>query len=357
VTAAAALHLRGVVLPEAEERDLWLDGDRIRLDPVPGAETVVAGGWLLPGLVDAHTHPGADGPGAPFDEELLRRHLLEQRAAGVTLLRAPGSAARIPGWVHDDPELPRLQSAGPWLATPGRFFGDWGRHVGEEELAAAAVEEARAGQGWCKVIGDWEPDDPPVPAPVLTAVAEAVHAAGGRLAVHCQTRDGCRAAVEAGVDSLEHGMHLDPTLLDRMAAQGTALVPTMSGFAGVLDDVRARPAGPRRDWFLGGWDALGPTAAAAHEAGVLVLAGTDSAGGGPPAFGAIAGEVGLLAGAGLPPAAAVAAASWSARSWLGLPGLVEGAPADVVAFDRDPRADVGVLASPARVVLRGRVVA
>ena len=53
------LHVRGVVLPEREERSVWIDGGVLRADPVAGADTVIDGGWLLPGLVDVHTHPGA----------------------------------------------------------------------------------------------------------------------------------------------------------------------------------------------------------------------------------------------------------------------------------------------------------
>ena len=138
------LHVRGTVLPEREERSLWIDGGVLREEPVAGAGTVADGGWLLPGLVDVHTHPGAERPGDPFDESVLRRHLADHAAAGVLLIRAPGSAARIPGWAHDAGGLPRVRSAGPWLATPGRFFPGWGRHVTEEDLAEAAVQEAAA---------------------------------------------------------------------------------------------------------------------------------------------------------------------------------------------------------------------
>src|SRR5512135_2318464 len=67
------LHVRGIVLPERVERSVWIDGGVIREDPVPGADTVVNGGWLVPGLADVHTHPGAERPGDPFDESLLRR--------------------------------------------------------------------------------------------------------------------------------------------------------------------------------------------------------------------------------------------------------------------------------------------
>jgi imidazolonepropionase-like amidohydrolase len=384
------LHVRGTVLPEREVRSLYIDGGVLREDPVEDAETVASGGWLLPGLVDVHTHPGAEKPGDPFDESVLRAELADHAAAGVLLIRAPGSAARIPGWAHDADGLPRVRSAGPWLATPGRFLAGWGRHVTEAELAGAAAEEAAAaheaaarpraagqagreppgglgtGQaaasgpgpapwpatGWCKIIGDWAWDEPPVPLAVLRDVTSAVHAIGGKVSVHGQTAAGCAHAVAAGADSLEHGLHLDPALLDQMAAQGTALVPTLNAFAASAFRVRAWDPGPRRDAYLAGWAALPSTARAAYEAGVTVLAGTDT-----HPCGTVAEEVERLISAGLPRAAAVGAASWTARAWLGLPGLTDGAPADLVIFDEDPVAHPDVLHHPRRIILRGQILA
>jgi imidazolonepropionase-like amidohydrolase len=384
------LHVRGTVLPEREERSLWIDGGVLREDPVADAETVADGGWLLPGLVDVHTHPGADKPGDPFDESVLRTDLADHAAAGVLLIRAPGSAARIPGWAHHADGLPRVRSAGPWLATPGRFFAGWGRQVTEAGLADAAAEEAAAalkaasdpeaaapagrepatalgtGQaaapapgpvpapaaGWCKIIGDWAWDEPPVPLAILRDATSAVHAIGGKVSVHGQTAAGCAHAVAAGVDSLEHGMHLDPGLLDQMAAQGTALVPTLNAFAASAFRVRAWDPGPRRDSYLSGWAAMPATTRAAYEAGVTVLAGTDT-----HPCGTVAEEVERLISAGLPRAAAVGAASWAARAWLGLPGLTDGAPADLVIFDEDPVAHPDVLHHPRRIILRGQILA
>jgi imidazolonepropionase-like amidohydrolase len=96
------------------------------------------------------------------------------------------------------------------------------------------------------------------------------------------------------------------------------------------------------------------TIGAAHEAGVPIYAGTDA--GGVLPHGLIAAEVQELATYGLTPYEALGAASWAARQWLGRPGLEEGAPADFCVYDADPLADLAVLAHPARVVLRGRVV-
>jgi len=103
--------------------------------------------------------------------------------------------------------------------------------------------------------------------------------------------------------------------------------------------------------YVGTIGDLAGCARAAHEAGVTVLAGTDT-----HPCGTIAQEVERLISAGLPRAAALGAACWTARSWLGLPGLVDGAPADLVVFAEDPVAHPDVLHHPSRIILRGQVV-
>jgi imidazolonepropionase-like amidohydrolase len=82
-----------------------------------------------------------------------------------------------------------------------------------------------------------------------------------------------------------------------------------------------------------------------------VYCGTDAGGSLP--HGLVAREVAELRTAGLPDRAALDAACWSARRWLGRPGLAEGEPADLVLYPADPRLDVAVLAHPTAVVLRG----
>lgn len=67
----------------------------------------------------------------------------------------------------------------------------------------AAAQAART--GWAKVVADWRADDAPLPVEVLTAVVEAVHAAGGRVAVHTQNRAGGEASVPACADRAEPG--------------------------------------------------------------------------------------------------------------------------------------------------------
>jgi imidazolonepropionase-like amidohydrolase len=145
-------------------------------------------------------------------------------------------------------------------------------------------------------------------------------------------------------------MGLDSDLLSQMAAQGTALTPTLSVITSVLADIRQRPGSPGKDWSLGGATVHGQLAAAAAEAGVTILAGTDSR-----PCGRVADEIRAMAAAGVPPHQVIGAASWAARSYLGLSGLGEGAPADAVIYDADPRRDLSQLAAPRAVVLRGQI--
>src|SRR5581483_11878915 len=91
----------------------------------------------------------------------------------------------------------------------------------------------------------------------------------------------------------------------------------------------------------------------AAGAGVTVLAGADA---GMAPHGLIREEIRRLRRAGLEPDRALGAASWAARSWLGLPGIEEGAPADLVAYRRNPLEHLDALAEPALIMLDGRIV-
>lgn len=343
--AMTVIRVRGRALPSGEQVDLYADGDRWTPDPVAGADLIE--GWLLPGLVDAHTHPGAEQIADPMDEKILRDDLHRHVDSGVTLIRSPGLPGDPPPWFGHDPDVPRAVHAGPWIARHGEFFDGWGRRADPDGLPDLAAAQA-ARSGWAKIIADWRDADDHVPVAVLREIVARVHAVGGRVAVHSQQRSGGAAAVEAGVDSLEHGMWLDPALLHRMAAQGTALTPTLAVMQAGVPIVSAREDYPAKRWYLDGVAAHPSLTAAAAEAGVTLLAGTDSR-----PHGTIAAEVRALAAAGVSTHDALAAASWSARAYLGMPGLEPGAPADAVVYAADPRTDLAQLDHPLAVILRG----
>ena len=98
----------------------------------------------------------------------------------------------------------------------------------------------------------------------------------------------------------------------------------------------------------------------AFAAGVAIYtgtdAGTDADAGGSLPRGLIRDEIRALIGAGIPQNEVIAQASWRGREWLGLPGLVEGAAADFVVLDHDPRVELATMLAPVRIVPRGAVV-
>jgi imidazolonepropionase-like amidohydrolase len=251
-------------------------------------------------------------------------------------------------------------TAGRFLSAPGRYFPGAAVEVEPDALAAAALEQLATSDGWVKIVGDWvDPVDgvwrPTFPPSALDDAARGVHAAGGRLAIHAADHDAIGAAVDAGFDSIEHGLGLSTDQIERMAAGGIALTPTMSavmGFWTGLIEMVGSPASEvaRAARSVERHPAMVRTAA---EAGVRLLAGTDS---GVVPHGAVAGEVRRLVDAGVPADAAVAAGSWDARTFLGFPLIVDGAAADLVAFDADPREDPAVLGRPRLIALAGAIV-
>lgn len=356
-----AWHVRGVVLPDDEVRDLWLVGDRVSTEPVPGAETVVDGGYLLAGLVDAHCHIGIAGGGAPVTSVAEAKELaLTDRGAGVLAIRDAGSPYPYPG-LDDDPDVPRLARAGRHLAPPKKHLPGIPLERTAAEVVDAAVTQAKAGNGWIKLVADWLDRDIGDLAPcydpdTTAAVIEAAHTAGARVAAHTFSEEAVSVLVHAGVDSVEHGTGLSADLIDEMARRGTALVPTMINidtFEEIAD--RAEAKFPGYAAHMRALDDRFPRVVrAAVEAGVPVYVGTDA--GSTIGHGLAASEMLMLhERAGMAPVDVLQAGSWGAREWLGFGGLVHGGPADLAAYDADPRADPRVLRAPRRIILRGHV--
>ena len=201
-----------------------------------------------------------------------------------------------------------------------------------------------------KVIGDFpagefNPLQPQVgyPPELVREIADAVHEEGGRLAMHVMGPF-VREAVKLGVDSIEHGNWADEETVREMAARGVAWTPTLTTVLHHIEPLADRVPPARAMLEL--QRAALPLAA---ELGVTLLTGTDEA-----EHGSAAAEAAALVRYGVPARAAIAAATTGARDYLGLPGLADGAPADLVMFDRDPREDILALAQPAAVVAGGR---
>ncbi len=353
----SALRFSGPVLPHGEVRDLYVVDGRVTYERQPGAETA-AEGWMVPGLVDAHNHLGLEDGGAVDDAE-TERQAVADRDNGVLLLRDCGSPADT-RWVQARDDLPRLIRAGKHVARTRRYLKDYGVEVEPDALVDAVAEQARAGDGWVKLVGDWisrEAGDlaPSFPADAVAGAIGTAHALGARVTAHCFGAESLSPLLDAGIDCIEHGTGLQEHHVAQMVGNGVALVPTVlqtDKFPEYVDAARDKfPTyattmetlhRSRRDVLM-----------AAYDAGVDLYVGSD--GGGSTRHGCLHEEIIAMTDMGLPASYVLGAASWRGRAWLGWnPGLDEGDPADFVVYPGNPVDDLSLLARPSYVVLRGQ---
>ncbi|MBM4439989.1 MAG: amidohydrolase family protein [Candidatus Rokubacteria bacterium] len=182
----------------------------------------------------------------------------------------------------------------------------------------------------------------------MRALVDEAHGLGRTVMCHALGGPGLRIALEAGVDSIEHGCYLDedPELIALMAQRGVSFVPTLT----VYEYHRQSKAPHVRERARRLEAHHVESIRRALAAGVRVVAGTDAGGHGHPPN---AVELQHLVAAGLTPMQAIQAATGRAAECLGAAGelgtLEKGKRADVVAVDGDPLADIRILQDPARI--------
>ena len=365
----------------------------VREPTVPRGALDLTGRFLMPGLIDAHIHLTADpgmlgeaaGPAPLKGEEPRARELIYFILAnsarsflrfGITTIRDVGC--------HDDNAIilreairlgltdgPRVLSCGRIIsatAPGGRLFHSMYEEAdGPWEMRRSVRNQLRRGADYIKVMAGGARSvlrENPEPAQLtkeeMDALVDEAHRLGLRVAAHAEGLGAVRNAVEAGVDTVEHGLslHRAPELLERMAKRGTVLVPTLTTF----HDVGTRFAEkwePRLvEQAKRQQDEAQRTLIAARDAGVTLAMGFDS---GPP--GADALELVRLVEGGLTPHEGIIAATIGSARALGLDdvGTVEaGRTADLVVLNADPSKDVTRLTRAEEfwmVVRDGRVVA
>lgn len=318
-------------------------------------ETIGEKSWALPGLVDAHSHLASDQlfqPGV-FDDAMTRAN--ESLHAGVTLILDKGWTDDVTIRVIDalaPEQRPDIEAAARMIAAPDGYFPGFGRQIDPVEIETVTREEADAGRGWVKLIGDWPSRGVgPVANFSEDEVRRAVtvaEEAGSRVAIHTMAREVPSMAVAAGVHSIEHGLFLTAEDVAALGNRSGMWVPTLLRVEETMAQLGGESSGGRL--LREGLENVRDLLPGAVEAGVHVLAGTDLIG--SPAD--VAAEGINLGVYGLTGEQVVAAVSHAAFVATGRdPTFAVGAPANAVFFDADPTQEPGVLAHPAAVIRLG----
>jgi imidazolonepropionase-like amidohydrolase len=192
----------------------------------------------------------------------------------------------------------------------------------------------------------------------LEAIVDTAKDYGMTVAVHAHGKEGMKRAIEAGVDSIEHGTYMDDEIRNLMKKHGTYYVPTILAGKFVAD--KAKIDGFFPELVRPKAAAIGPliqnTFEQAHKAGVKIAFGTDS---GVSAHGDNAQEFSLMVQAGMKPADALLSATVNSANLLGISDILgtleEGKLADIVAVQGNPLEDISLMESVSFVMKDGVV--
>ena len=299
--------------------------------------------WLAPAPIDAHVHLWLGGRA----EDNLRAW----QQAGVAAVRDMGHSPARPAPRPVPGQPPLLRAAGVGLGAEGEA-ASWLAEglAGAAAFAAAARARARAGAGLIKVFAtgllDFQrPGQVQHPLAVgredLAAVVGVAREAGLSVAVHASGVETVRAAVEAGVTSIEHGFFLDRATLELMAARGVAWVPTLAAVQAHAEDPEGRHPPRIRDNLRRIVRSQAAAIRRAEELGVELVVGSDAGSYGLAHGQALRREMGAWLEAGLSPRTVFAASTQRAARLLGLEGevgmIAVGARAWLWAWEGDPR--------------------
>lgn len=370
-----------------EDEKLLQIGQRGEL-AVPGDATEVdmGGRWLAPGLMNMHVHPGLILPGkmaAALANETDAALALRMAAAvngalmsGVTTIRIPGDSRHAD--LALDRSIQRGEATGPRIYSAGEALTITGGHGSEpgvlyadgpDELVKSARLQVSLGAKWIKIYisGGIATDGGGIAEALMTpqeisAVVDAAHRFGAKVAAHSGSSIATSVAVDAGIDSIEHGYTLDRKVLRKMKRAGTWLVPTIVVSQPATAPFFERIGSPQ--WYLDRRDSVGKqhwqALRTAIEEGVNIGLGTDQLPQEPnDGTTATVREAEYYVEAGMTPLQALRSATIETARMLGadaeIGSLEVGKYADVIALDANPLEDISALRSISFVMKGGEI--
>ncbi|MBI3978674.1 MAG: amidohydrolase family protein [Chloroflexi bacterium] len=358
-----------------------LEGERIRwvgpageAPPAPPDAVVydARGKTVLPGLVNAHIHfTMRRGYGVPAKGSSIADDAFRAVRAALACLKEGVTSARDTGhldYVHRELQRaiadgiivgPRIHTSGDALVMSyGHAYFMCKVVRNAQEAADAVLEQIHAGVDFIKVITSQEDlfqyqgeelAVPWFPPEALKAIAETAHSAGTPVTGHANGNRAIRRVIEAGFDSIEHGIYLNAENARLMKQTGMFLTPTMTGYRRNGDISWKR--GARWAERYGKLAQVHPGSVRnALEHDVPIATGTDT-------LGLLDEEIAILIEIGMRPIDAIKAATINGARLCRMDdrigSLVSGKLADLIVVDGDPLADPSTLRWPEAVFKGG----
>ncbi len=356
--------------------------------PADAERIALPGKTLIPGLIDLHSHvllhPYNE---TSWDDQVMKesveyrtilatRHAAATLQAGFTTLRDLGSEGALYADVAVKKAIedgvipgPRLYVATLALAA-SHSYGPAARSfrpdmelpqgaqevTGVDAVIKAVREQSSHGADWIKVYADYRtgPDgssNATFTQEELNALVQAAHTSGRRVAAHAGTDEGMRRATLAGVDTIEHGSGGTEATFRLMAERKVAFLPTLTASEAMSEYFQKHVRGAAPTPAM---QAAARAFQLARRAGVVIGNGSDV---GVFAHGTNARELEWLVRLGMTPVEALRAATTVAAAILGKDGelgaIRPGMPADLVALEGDPTADIAAVRRPVLVMKGG----
>lgn len=351
---------------------------------------------VMPGLMDMHVHLSSQhgGPQTYLERFSLNEADYALRAANYAKITLDSGFTTVRNLGDGYNETVALRNAiskgyatGPRIYTVAKSIATTGGHAdpsnglshllrpdvgpkqgvvnGEAEAREAVRSRYQDGADLIKITATGgvlsvakSGQNPQFMTDELEAIVETAKDYGMTVAVHAHGKEGMKRAIEAGVDSIEHGTYMDDEIRKLMKKHGTYYVPTILAGKFVAD--KAKIDGFFPELVRPKAAAIGPliqnTFEQAHKAGVKIAFGTDS---GVSAHGDNAQEFSLMVEAGMKPADALLSATVNSANLLGISDILgtleEGKLADIVAVQGNPLDDISLMESVSFVMKDGVV--
>ena len=335
--------------------------------------------FVMPGLVESHCHLFLDGTEVDtarraaylksgFEEmlEVARRNARASLAAGITLVRDAGDRYGVNDAIKRELHSPDIRSPGFAINSPGRYGSFMARSVADTNDVRNMVGKVAETADDLKILLTGIIDfangcvlgAPQFGSTMLQDIVAAARESGLPTFAHCSGIDGLRLAVEAGVDSIEHGFFMDEATLAGMASKGIAWVPT---FAPVKFQWEEPHYCGWNDATVGNLrrilDGHAEHVRRAAELGVAVIPGSDAGSHGVAHGTALIEEMLTLHECGMSMGTVLASATSLPRARWGVESadIVVDNAANLVGFERSPFEHPASLRSPLFVYHRGQL--